>query len=592
MILNFFNQLFGFAGSLCLLLFGMNMLSNGIQKGAGSGLQKLLSKITGNRIKAVLTGIGVTAVIQSSGATTVMVVSFVNAEILSLEQAIGVIFGANIGTTVTAWIVSLFGFSFSISAAAIPLFGFGFILKYFKKFKIHNFADCFMGFALLFMGLGLLKESLAIEGQTSRILTIISNWGVSGILIGVLIGIFVTALIHSSSAMTAIVLTMAANNTLSWELSAAIILGSNIGSTIDAIMSSINASTNARRTAFVHVAFNLVGTLLALCFFKPFLHFIDLAVPGTPSQNITTHISMLHTVFNVCATLIFLPFVNQIAAVSRKVIIDSPEKDDLHYKIPAILPFSHASADIYGMQIEREISKMAAKVMEMFDRILYSLNSKDTIDDKGGQTSIAKAQTSIDKEQKNKQQTNKGQTSINTETQIKQGQTSVIENMENYVDEMDEAITDFLQKCYRLPTANNDDRKHFSKLMHITDSLENLSDECCSIMHTLVKYMNKPEKLHSEKRIKELSEYLELVRVFFEQIITYFTLSFSQKELSEDKLKSLSRFEQKIDDIKKDYKKSSRKRIENGGDVKSELQYIDMIKKIERAGDCVFSILL
>ena len=138
MIINFFGQLFGFAGSLCLLLFGMNMLSNGIQKGAGSGLQKLLSKITGNRIKAVLTGIGVTAVIQSSGATTVMVVSFVNAEILTLEQAIGVIFGANIGTTVTAWIVSLFGFSFSISAAAVPLFGFGFILKYFKKFKIHN----------------------------------------------------------------------------------------------------------------------------------------------------------------------------------------------------------------------------------------------------------------------------------------------------------------------------------------------------------------------------------------------------------------------------------------------------------------------
>ena len=145
MILTILNQLLGFAGSLCLLLFGMNMLSDGIQKGAGSNLRKLLGKITGNRIKAVLTGIGVTAIIQSSGATTVMVVSFVNAEILSLTQAIGVIFGANIGTTVTAWIVSLFGFSFSISKMAIPLFGIGFILKYFKRFKIHNFADCFMG---------------------------------------------------------------------------------------------------------------------------------------------------------------------------------------------------------------------------------------------------------------------------------------------------------------------------------------------------------------------------------------------------------------------------------------------------------------
>ena len=172
-----------------------------------------------------------------------------------------------------------------------------------------------------------------------------------------------------------------------------------------------------------------------------------------------------------------------------------------------------------------------------------------------------------------------------------ENQTVIIENLENYIDEMDDSITDFLQKCYRLPTANNNDRKHFSKLMHITEALENLSDECCSIMHTLEKYLNKSEKVYSDKRIKELSEYLELVRVFFEQIITFFTLSFNQKELSKDEQKSLNQFEQKIDDIKKDYKKSSRKRIENGGDVKSELQYIDMIKKIERAGDCVFSIL-
>ncbi|MCR4631737.1 MAG: Na/Pi symporter, partial [Treponema sp.] len=299
MILNILSQILAFVGSLCLLLFGMNMLSNGIQKGAGSGLQKLLSKITENRFYAVLTGLGVTALIQSSGATTVMVVSFVNAEILSLEQAIGVIFGANIGTTVTAWIVSLFGFSFSISAMAIPLFGFGFIIKYFKRFKIHNFADCFMGFALLFMGLGLLKESLSLGPAASRIFTAISNFGILGILLGVLIGAIITALIHSSSAMTAIVLTMAANGTLSWELSAAIVLGSNIGSTIDAVMSSFGASTNARRTAFVHVAFNVTGTLLALLVFNPFLGLIDAIVPMAPAENITTHIAMLHTIFNL-----------------------------------------------------------------------------------------------------------------------------------------------------------------------------------------------------------------------------------------------------------------------------------------------------
>ncbi len=353
MILNTLGQILGFIGALCLLLFGMNMLSDGIQKGAGSNLQKLLEKITGNRFTAVLTGIAVTAIIQSSGATTVMVVSFVNAEILTLQQAIGVIFGANIGTTVTAWIVSLFGFSFSISAAAIPLFGIGYLIKKFKNLPIHNFADCFMGFALLFMGLGLLKESLNLSPESAAILLKLSDFGIWGLILGVLIGTVITALIHSSSAMTAIVLTMAANGSLSWELSAAIVLGSNIGSTVDAVMSAIGASTNAKRTALVHVGFNITGTLLALCIFKPFLALVDMIIPGKPADDITTHIAMLHTIFNICATLIFLPFVTQIASIATKVIKETKKEQDSHYTFPAILPNTHVNADIYTYQIQK-----------------------------------------------------------------------------------------------------------------------------------------------------------------------------------------------------------------------------------------------
>ena len=319
-------QILGFIGSLCLLLFGMEMLSNGIQKGAGKSLQTLLRKISGNRFTAVLTGIAVTAIIQSSGATTVMVVSFVNAEIINLTQAIGIIFGANIGTTVTAWIVSLFGFSFSIEAAAIPLFGLGFILKYFKKLKIHNFSDCFMGFALLFMGLGLLKNSMNLNSEAVAFLKNFSNLGAIGLFLSVLTGVFFTALIHSSSATTAIVLTMSANGSLPWRIGAAMVLGSNIGSTVDAVMSSMGASVNAKRTAAVHVAFNVTGTLLALIFFQPFLELVDFVVPGTPSENITTHIAMLHTIFNISATLLFLPFVKQIAALAQKFIKESKKE--------------------------------------------------------------------------------------------------------------------------------------------------------------------------------------------------------------------------------------------------------------------------
>ena len=546
MIMNVLSQVISFIGALCLLLFGMNMLSNGIQKGAGSGLQKLLGKITGNRFYAVLTGIGVTAIIQSSGATTVMVVSFVNAEILTLEQAIGVIFGANIGTTVTAWIVSLFGFSFSISAMAIPMFGFGYILKYFKKFRIHNFAECFMGFALLFMGLGLLKESLTLGPAANKVFSIINEWGLGGILLGVLTGAIITALIHSSSAMTAIVLTMAAGGTLSWELSGAIVLGSNIGSTVDAVMSSFGASVNARRTAFVHVAFNVTGTIIALLIFRPFLSLIDNIIPLEPSANITTHIAMLHTIFNICATLIFIPFVNQIAMISRKVISETATEKDEHYHLPAILPHSRISADLYSYQIQTEISKMSAKIMEMLDSVCNSFTNPNNADEENEH----------------------------------------VKYLESYIDEMNAAITGFLQKCSRLPNANRKERQHFSDLIHITDTMENLSDETCSLMHTVKKFVTDEKYRTDSKRSREIMDYIERVRIFFEQVCVYFTIGFSAEERNSGEI-----IEQRIDETKKELKKESRKRLEAGADVKEELNYMDMVRKIERAGDCVYGIL-
>ena len=546
MIMNVLSQVISFIGSLCLLLFGMNMLSNGIQKGAGRGLQKLLGKITGNRFYAVLTGIGVTAIIQSSGATTVMVVSFVNAEILTLEQAIGVIFGANIGTTVTAWIVSLFGFSFSISAMAIPMFGFGYILKYFKKFRIHNFAECFMGFALLFMGLGLLKESLTLGPTANKVFSIINEWGLGGILLGVLTGAIITALIHSSSAMTAIVLTMAAGGTLSWELSAAIVLGSNIGSTVDAVMSSFGASVNARRTAFVHVAFNVTGTIIALLIFRPFLSLIDIIIPLEPSANITTHIAMLHTIFNICATLIFIPFVNQIAMISRKVISETATEKDEHYHLPAILPHSRINADLYSYQIQTEISKMSAKIMEMLDSVCNSFTNPNNADEENEH----------------------------------------VKYLESYIDEMNAAITGFLQKCSRLPNANRKERQHFSDLIHITDTMENLSDETCSLMHTVKKFVTDEKYRTDSKRSREIMDYIERVRIFFEQVCVYFTIGFSAEERNSGEI-----IEQRIDETKKELKKESRKRLEAGADVKEELNYMDMVRKIERAGDCVYGIL-
>jgi len=546
-MVNVIGQLLGFIGSLCLLLFGMEMLSNGIQKGAGNSLQALLHKISGNRFTAVLTGIAVTAIIQSSGATTVMTVSFVNAEIITLTQAIGIIFGANIGTTVTAWIVSLFGFSFSMEAAAIPLFGLGFILKYFKKRKIHNFSDCFMGFALLFMGLGLLKTSMNLKPESVAFLQNFQTLGVLGILLGVLIGTAFTALIHSSSATTAIVLTMSANGSLPWNLGAAMVLGSNIGSTVDAVMSAFGASVNAKRTAAVHVAFNVIGTVLALLFFNPFLKLIDFIVPKVPAENITTHIAMLHTVFNISATLLFLPFVKQITSLVEKLVPESQKELEAHYKMPVILPVNHVSADLYTIQIEKEISKMSARVMEMMDCLGESLNQKND----------------------------------NLTLLVEK-----INAQEDYVDEMNHEITEFLQKCSRLPSANYNDRNNFARMIAIVQNLEDLSDECCSMMHTVCKFKNDGNASLYENQSSELRSYFEQVHVFYEQTCTYIALGLSEI----DKV-LLSDVEDQIDKTKKELKKASRKRIENGSNVKAELKYMDLVRKIEKAGDCVFGVI-
>ena len=544
-MLNVISIIVNFVGALAILLYGMNMLSDGVQKGAANSLQRLLGIVSGNRFTAVLTGLLVTAIIQSSGATTVMVVSFVNAQIISLTQAIGIIFGANIGTTVTAWIVSLFGFSFKISAFAIPLFGIGFFVTCMKKWRFHDLGEILMGFGLLFFGLSLLSDSLTLSEESVAFLKDVSEWGVGGLLIAVLVGAGFTALIHSSSAMTAIVLTMAANGSLTWEFSAAVVLGSNIGSTIDAILSAIGSSTNAKRAALVHVCFNVAGTVLALIVFKPFLALIDWIVPKAPYDNITTHIAMLHTIFNLCCTCIFLPFVNQIATLVSKIIKQSDKDETTSYKIPVVFSSGHGSIELYVLQAEKEIEKMANRVMSMFTNICESLESSDN--EKVSELA------------------------------------EVVFQQEKYIDQMMEEITSFLVQCSQLDGATGIIQNKITQLLQITDYLENLSDESTSIIRNIEKYLAKKQdaKLASEK----LLPYMQKVMEFYGYVIkTLGTgLSVSQRVVA-------TRMEDEIDEIQKVLKKSAKKRLEEGGDVKSQLRYIDIVRRIENAGDSVYDL--
>ena len=313
------NSILLLIGRLGFLLYGMHLMSDGVQKSAGEKLQRALARITGNPIIGVCTGLLVTMIIQSSGATTVMVISFINAGLLTLAQSVGVIFGANIGTTITAWIVALFGFNFKISAFAIPIFGLGFFLTIVKDFHVKNIGEAVMGFALLFLGLSGLSDVFSFDASRLSFISKMQSWGVFSIILGVIIGTAITALMHSSSAFSAIVITMAFNGIITWEIACAMTLGSNIGSTIDAILASFGSTANARRSALIHVMFNVFGTTLALIFFKPFIRLI---VWITPSQNIAIQISMLHTIFKTLNTMILLPLSKQLIKFSRFIIKD------------------------------------------------------------------------------------------------------------------------------------------------------------------------------------------------------------------------------------------------------------------------------
>ena len=550
MILSIISIIFNFFGALALLLWGMDLLSSGIQKGAGNKLQKLLSVVSGNRFTAVFTGLLVTGIIQSSSATTVMVVSFVNAQILSLTQAIGIIFGANIGTTVTAWIVSFLGFSFSVSAFAIPLIGIGFFLKSLKKSKIKNFSDLFLGFGMLFLGLDLLGDTLSLNPESVSFINSITDWGFLGIIVGVLIGAVLTGLIHSSSAFTAIILTMAAAGSINWKLSAALILGSNIGTTIDAVLSSIGASTNAKRAAAVHVGFNICGTIIAVICFNPFLSLVDLIVPGTPESNITNHIAMLHTVFNTCSTIIFLPFVNQIAMLVSKLIKEPKSQVEKKYKLPLIITQNRYTIDSYILQIEKEIALMSAKTMTMLDEIYTALKGFD----------------------------------LNSIENI----SSQVLEQEDYIDQMNEAISDFLMNCYQMNDVSEHNKAKISKLIQITAEIEDLSDECASIVHVLQKYILTSDQRKSSS-YEKLLPFVDQVKEFFDYISQHLSFGLSYTLSSEEKRLSV-KMEESIDTTKKQLKKLARQRIENGKDVKSELHYIDLVRHIERAGDNVYKI--
>ena len=326
-------QIFTLLGALGMFLYGMNLMSSGLQKAAGDKLRSFLSAMTSNPAKGVLTGLGVTTVIQSSSATTVMVVSFVNAGLLTLAQAISVIMGANIGTTVTAWLVAWLGFKADISILAVPMMLFGFLFSNSKKNQRQNIGELIVGFSLLFLGLSFMKNSVPDLRETPQVLEFVTTWashGFGSVLLFLAFGTVLTLVLQSSSATMAITLIMLSMGWIPFHMACAMVLGENIGTTITANIAASVGNTQAKRAAMSHTIFNVFGVIWALILFKPFTALVGkiielfglpnpaaegfAVVEGDMSSSTAAlyGLSMLHTLFNTINTLILIWFIKLI----------------------------------------------------------------------------------------------------------------------------------------------------------------------------------------------------------------------------------------------------------------------------------------
>ncbi len=348
-----FTDILTLLGALGLFLYGMKVMSDALLELAGDRMRKILATTTSNRYFAVLTGFTITAVIQSSSATTLMVISFTNAGLLTLREAIGVIMGANIGTTVTAWLISIFGFKVSISAMALPLVGMGFLMTLMKKRHYQQWGYFIIGFAVLFIGLQFLKDSVPDIRSNPEILAFLSAYtsmGFFSVLVFMGIGTVLTMVVQSSSAAMALTLLMTFQGWIPFDMAAAMVLGQNIGTTITAYLASLVANFQAKRAARAHLIFNVLGVAWTLALFYPFLHVMDIIVTRTEGASpfveaaaIPVALSLFHTFFNILNTVLLIGFVEHIARIVERLVPEvappEPEIDQPVYLNKSSLEF-------------------------------------------------------------------------------------------------------------------------------------------------------------------------------------------------------------------------------------------------------------
>ena len=582
-------------GGLGIFLFGMRVMSEGIQKVAGEGMRKIMATMTQNRFFGLGTGLLVTCLVQSSSATTVMVVSFVNAQLLTLMESIGVIMGANLGTTLTGWIIATIG-KFSLSKIALPIIGIGLPLVFMSKPKFKHTGEFLVGFGLLFFGLSelknavpdvksLLKSSDPADQMLVRdiqgVIEQLNSYGFGSVLIFLVIGVFLTVLVQSSSAAMGITIIVAINGWINFEIAAAIVLGENIGTTITAWLASIGANINAKRAARAHLIFNLAGVCWMLLLFYPFIGMLDNLMPGAiyiedvtkqeavayiqevgeiegdPTEddiakakksivdrNTPLHLSLFHTLFNLTNICLLIGFTPHLGRFVERIV--QPKTDDgsapkpgslaaLHYEGSGVLP---KTGELNLALVEGEINRLAAISRYMFEGFVEIFESPN--EDKG--------------------------------KLIRE-----LNELEEKCDELAFEITQTLIHCTTESLAG-ERALRVTSLLRVTAELEDIGD-CCNRLVQLAHRKYRKNRVLPEETVRE-------IKVFSEQILDFMELY--QTHLKDGGIPDLEKaegIEDRIDASRKSLRKNAVKRMQDKENLKAEMIYVDILNEMESIGN-------
>ena len=548
-----FFDLLRLIGSLALFLYGMKIMSEGLQKFAGDSLRKILTAMTTNRVTGVLTGVLITALIQSSSATTVMVVSFVNAGLLTLTQSIGVIMGANIGTTVTAWIISALGFKVDISAFALPLLAFAIPLFFSGKSSRKSVGEFIFGFSFLFMGLANLKNNAPDLSANPDMLAFVQNYtdmGFFSILLFLFIGAILTMIVQASAATMAITLIMCANGWIDYHLGVALVLGENIGTTITANLAALTGNTQARRAALAHLMFNLFGVAWVLIVFYPFTGAVSWFVTHVmkvtdPAVAVSFKLAAFHTAFNISNTFIMIWFVNVIEKTVCGII--RTKQEDEEYRLSYITGGMLSTAELSILQAQKEITLFAERTTKMFGMVKELLYEKD-------ENNFLKTYSRVEK-------------------------------YENISDRMEIEIANYLTQVAE-GRLSSEGKEEIRVLLRAVSEIESIADSCNNLARS-IKRRNEFKSVFTEEQNNHIDQMFKLVSSALDRM----NAIMHKSDLNPNDISESYSIENEINNYRNQLKARNIEDINNKlYQYQDGVYYMDMVSESEKLGDYVINV--